>query len=297
MLLMKGNCKMRLINSSAELYIPDGEETKRALERTTILCIAAHQDDIEIMAYSHIAKCFGSSNEWFTGVVITDGGGSPRSGIYKNYSDDEMKKIRITEQKQASDIGKYSAQFQLGYPSSEVKNKNTNNVVDEIINIIEECSPEVILTHNLFDKHDTHVAVALRVIEALRVLKAKNKSEIPEISCKVYAMEVWRGLDWISDASKEAFDTSAHPNIAAALLGVFDSQIAGGKRYDLASMGRRAANATFFASHSVDNSDSVSYGIDITELINNPEIKYEDFVNKHISNFQTEVVDKIRRFS
>ena len=40
------------------IYIPDGEEEKRALARTTHLCIAAHQDDTEFMAFSPIAKCF-----------------------------------------------------------------------------------------------------------------------------------------------------------------------------------------------------------------------------------------------
>jgi len=288
--------KMELINKTAEIYIPDETKFENALERTTVLCIAAHQDDIEIMAYSHIAKCFGKSDEWFTGVVVTDGGGSPRTGIYKNYSDDEMKKIRVAEQKQAADIGRYSAQFLLGYPSSEVKYSCNKSVVDDIKTIIEKCLPEVILTHNLFDKHDTHVSVAIRVIEALRIMTSEfipeNSKQLP----KVYSMEVWRGLDWLTDRDKEAFDTSDHPNIAAALLGVFDSQIAGGKRYDLASVGRRAANATFFASHDVDNSDSVSYGIDITELITDPEMNYEDFVKRHIKNFQDEVVEKIRRF-
>ena len=40
-------------------YIPDGMEEKQALERTTHLCIAAHEDDIEFMAYAPIAECFG----------------------------------------------------------------------------------------------------------------------------------------------------------------------------------------------------------------------------------------------
>ena len=34
------------------IYIPDGTEEEQALERTTHLCIAAHQDDIEFMAYT-----------------------------------------------------------------------------------------------------------------------------------------------------------------------------------------------------------------------------------------------------
>ena len=289
---------MKLINSNAEIYIPDGENTANALKRTTVLCIAAHQDDIEIMAYSHIAKCFGSRVDWFTGVVVTDGGGSPRTGIYENYTDEEMKNVRIKEQKQAADTGRYSAQFLLGYPSVEVKNRSriSNSVTQEISDIIKQCSPEIILTHNLFDKHDTHVAVAIRVIEALREINKSKSPESPNMDCKVYSMEVWRGLDWLNDKSKEVFDTSGHPNIAASLLGVFDSQIAGGKRYDLASIGRRLANATFYASHSVDNSNSVSYGIEITDFIMNTEMSYDDFINSHIDDFRNDVVERVRRF-
>ncbi|MDD3832936.1 MAG: PIG-L family deacetylase, partial [Oscillospiraceae bacterium] len=86
------------------------------------------------------------------------------------------------------------------------------------------------------------------------------------------------------------------PNLAAALLGVFDSQIAGGKRYDSAAIGRRLANATFFASHDTDNCESMSYGLDITELINSNTDGFE-FVNRYINNFKDEVEQRIRRFS
>ena len=41
-------------------------------------------------------------------------------------------------------------------------------------------------------------------------------------------------------------------------------QIAGGKRYDLASMGRRRANATYWGSHGVDETTGLSYGMDMT---------------------------------
>ena len=52
-----------------------------------------------------------------------------------------------------------------------------------------------------------------------------------------------------------------------SLLGVFDSQVCGGKRYDLATMGRRRANATYLASHGVDESTSLIFGMDLTPLM------------------------------
>ena len=93
----------------------------------------------------------------------------------------------------------------------------------ELAAIVEKCAPEVLYIHNFADKHDTHVAVALRAAEAVRSLPADRRPS------KIYALEVWRGLDWLCDEDKTCFDTSEHPNLAAALLGVYDSQIAGGK--------------------------------------------------------------------
>ena len=73
-------------------FISDGTEETQALARTTHLCIAAHEDDIEFMAYAPIAECFGKKDKWFCGVVVTDGAGSPRSGLYA----DHKPTIRLT---------------------------------------------------------------------------------------------------------------------------------------------------------------------------------------------------------
>lgn len=274
----------------AEIFIPDGVDEEAALKRTTDLCIAAHQDDIEIMAYAPIAKCFAKPDKWFTGVVVTDGAGSPRTGEYESYTDEQMKEVRKVEQKTAAMIGRYSAQFLLNFASKEVKDPGNEALVKELAGIIEKCAPEVLYTHNLADKHDTHVCVALRVIAALRSLPPEKRPK------KVYSLEVWRGLDWLRDEDKAVFDTSPHPNLAAALLGVYDSQIAGGKRYDLAAAGRRLANATFFASHDTDDYESASYGLDITELVNDGNLSEADFISRYIDYFKAEVVERIRRF-
>ena len=278
---------MQLQNSTAELYIPDGTPEEAALSRTTDLCIAAHQDDIEIMAFAPAADCYGKRDKWFTGVVVTDGAGSPRNGVYSDYTDEEMKSVRITEQKNAAAVGGYAAQFLLSYSSAEVKKKN-DAMIHEIASVIKACAPKRLYTHNLADKHDTHVAVALRVIAALRSLSPEDRPE------KVYSLEVWRGLDWLCDSDKVCFNTSSHPNLASALLGVYDSQIAGGKRYDLAAVGRRLANATFFESHNTDECDSMSYGLDITDLVYS-NMDEKAFICAYIRRFEEEVTDRIKR--
>jgi len=281
---------MKLLKKSAEIFIPDNSDSTSALKRTTDLCIGAHHDDLEIMAYSQIANCFGKENHHFTGVVVTDGAGSPRSGVYADYTDEEMKKVRIIEQKNAALIGRYSAQFLLSYPSKEVKNPKNQNLIDELKSIILNCSPNTLYTHNLADKHDTHVALVMHVIRALREIPLNKRPN------KIISLEVWRGLDWLSDEDKIVYDTSLYPNLSAALLGVFDSQISGGKRYDLAAQGRRLANATFLASHFVNELESASYGIDITELVNSDKDP-ADFIAEAIEKFKNESLKMVSRFS
>src|SRR5579883_1148038 len=125
--------RMQFHNAAADLYIPDGTAPEAALSRTTHLCISAHQDDIEIMAYHGVAECFGRKDRWFTGVVVTNGAGSPRSGIYADYTDEEMQKVRLIEQRKAAFVGEYAAQLQLGFSSSQVKNPKETAVVDDLV--------------------------------------------------------------------------------------------------------------------------------------------------------------------
>src|SRR5579859_5054262 len=127
---------MQFHHSTADLFVPDGVEPQAALARTTHLCMAAHQDDIEIMAYHGIAECFGRKDKWFTGVVVTNGAGSPRSGIYGDYTDQEMQKVRLIEQRKAAYVGDYACQIQLGFSSAAVKDANSMDVVDDLVAIL-----------------------------------------------------------------------------------------------------------------------------------------------------------------
>jgi LmbE family N-acetylglucosaminyl deacetylase len=274
---------------TAEIYIPDGAALPGALERTTHLAISAHQDDLEIMAAAAILDCFQDPAKWFTGAVVTDGRGSPRNGAYARYTDDEMTAIRRTEQRKAAFVGEYAAQVLLDFPSSAIKNSADLAPVEDLAGLIRACHPQILYTHNLADKHDTHVGVALKVIAAVRSLPADLRPQ------KVYGCEVWRDLDWMVDADKIPFDCSARPNLQAALLGVFDSQITGGKRYDLASMGRRAAHATYFASHDVDATTGLNFGMDLTPLAADPALDIAAYVEAYIRRFSQDVIDRFHR--
>lgn len=257
-------------------------------DTVTDMCIAAHQDDIEIMAFAPISECYDSESRSFCGVVMTDGAGSPRSGEFADYTDEQMKAVRLTEQQSAAQIGRYSCVIQLGYPSADVKDPENDNTVEDIVTLLRRMRPERLYTHNIADKHPTHVACALRVIEAVRRL---DPDERPE---SVTALEVWRGLDWLPDSDKVCLDTSAYPEIALQLLQVHRSQVAGGKRYDNAAIGRRYANATFFESHGVDGAESLSFGLDLMPLIESSKSPSE-YIDIFIDRFREEVHGTLER--
>ena len=78
------------LNKQLSFFVPDQKPIDEAIKRTH-MAIAAHQDDIEIMAYDGILKCFGRMINGFS-VVATNGSGSQR-GLFKNYTDSQMIKI------------------------------------------------------------------------------------------------------------------------------------------------------------------------------------------------------------
>lgn len=282
---------MKFNMEGAEIFVPDAKPATEALLRTTHMGISAHHDDIEIMAYQGISECFGSAGKWFTGVVVTNGSGSPRNGLYADYTDDDMRQIRKLEQKKAAFVGEYGAQVLLDYSSAAVKDPGNPDVVEDLKNLLQAARPEVVYIHNLADKHDTHVATALRVIQALRELPQDQQPDT------VYGCEIWRDLDWMMDEDKVVMDVHSHENIAMSLVGVFDSQICGGKRYDLATEGRRRANATYHASHAVDEGSMLWFAMDLTPLIKDLSLNVNEYVIKYIRRFEDEIDCRLKRLT
>jgi LmbE family N-acetylglucosaminyl deacetylase len=278
---------MNLHNSSTSIFIPDGKPEGEALSRLTHLGIGAHQDDLEFMAFHGILNCFARDDRWFGGVTCTNGAGSSRSGPYAAFSDERMMAIRRQEQNTAATVGGYGAMIQLDYPSSAVKNSTDPRLKQDLIEILTATRPAVVYTHNPADKHDTHVGVTIAAIKAMRELPREWRPG------QIIGCEVWRNLDWLPDSRKVLMDVSGRDNLAAALNGVFDSQIAGGKRYDLAILGRRAANATFFEAHATDAATQLIFGLDLTPLVTDETTDIAGYVCDLIGQFQAEVRQKL----
>jgi LmbE family N-acetylglucosaminyl deacetylase len=278
---------MKFNRNTALLFVPDGLGPGAALARTTHMAIGAHQDDMEIMAVDGILQCFQREERWFTGVVVTDGRGSPRTDLYETYTDDQMWEVRNKEQKKAAVVGEYTALALLDYPSSAVKDGANKQPVEDLARLLAAARPEVVYTHNLADKHPTHVGVAIKVVEAIRTLAEADRPQ------KLYGCEVWRDLDWLLDTDKVILNCSAHENLQTALVGVFDSQISGGKRYDLSTMGRRRAHATYQASHETDVATGLVFAMELTPLVKDPGLDMTAFVLGYVDRFAQDVKDRI----
>jgi hypothetical protein len=276
--------RIQLSQPNADLFMPDGKQFPEAIQRTTHLGIGAHQDDLEFMALHGIVSCHESAKQWFGGITCTDGGGSSRSGPYAGFTDEEMKAVRVEEQKAAALLGKYAYMAQLGHPSAHAKDpKARGSLVDDLHQLIALSGAKVIYTHNPFDKHPTHVGVCLAVIEAIRRLSPNQRPRT------VFGCEVWRGLDWLPEDIKVVHDVSGHEALSASLSAVFKSQILGGKRYDHAVEGRRLANATFYEAHAVDAATRVDYAIDLTVLTHPKGPQPSAFVRSVLHRFSERI--------
>lgn len=269
-------------------FVPDGRPEDEAWRGASMLGIAAHPDDLEFMAWHGIFAAFGQRK--FGGVIVTDGGGSARAGRYGALNDVELAAVRWEEQKKAAVVGGYAAVTTFGMQSAHIKTGVNDVVLKALDDVLDTARPEVVYTHNLLDAHATHVAVAMHVIAALRALPAVARPRA------VYGCEVWRGLDWLSAKDRVTFDVSGHEALAHALMGVHDSQIASGKRFDLATLGRKRANATYAEAHALDRAETVELAMDLTPLIKDPTLDVHDFAMGAVHRFADDASARLKRW-
>ena len=252
---------LKLSRPAAEIFVPGGTPWEAACARVTHLVVAAHADDVELMAWHAILHAQGLA------AVIVSGGGDGNT--------------RLLEQKRAASRGNYAAVIWLDHASADVKRADYPALASDLSAVLGAVRPRLVYTHNLADKHDTHVAVALHTVQALRA----NPSSVE----RVLGCEVWRALDWLQAEDKVALDVSAAEDRLMPLIGEFDSQIAGGKRYDLAAAGRKRANATFLDAHAADRASALEYAMDLTPLLRDPTLDVTRWTLQFVERFARDV--------
>jgi LmbE family N-acetylglucosaminyl deacetylase len=252
---------LKLSRPAAEVFIPDGTSWEAACARVSHLVVAAHADDVEIMAWHALLRAGG-----LAAVIVTDGRGS---------------NTRLLEQKRAASLGNYAAVIWLDHASAEVRQAACPALAFDLNAVLSAVRARLVYTHNPADRHDTHVAVALHTVRALRA----NPSSVE----RVLGCEVWRALDWLQAEDKVTLDVSAGEDRLMPLIGAFDSQIAGGKRYDLAAAGRKRANATFLDSHAADRATAMEYAMDLTPLVKDPTLDITRWTMGFVERFTRDV--------
>ena len=278
---------MILSRPGSAVFVPDGAPAAEGLSRTTHLGVGAHADDLEIMAIHGILACYEQAERWFAGVVATDGVGSPQRSA--PLAAEKLRAVRRLEQERAAVLGRYGAVAFLDHSSASVKDPKEQSLVSDLVAVLRATRPSVVYTHALCDTHETHVAVALRLLDACRALAPEERPE------RILGCEVWRGLEWLSAADKVELAVDERPELQAQLLEVFVSQVAE-KRYDRAALGRRAANAAFAESHRSDRHEAVVWAMDLTPLVSEVAQPAE-LMQTFVRRLEADVVGRIHRLS
>jgi hypothetical protein len=269
------------LEQRADIFVPGGGDWRGALGSVTHLAIGAHPDDCEFMAFPGIEECRQGGGK-FGAVVLTDGAGSVGGGH-------DLRAARRLEQRAAAELGGYAVAVQLDLSSEHLKNPEDQNASALLAEIFAQACPRIVYTHNPCDRHDTHVAACLRVIEALRAVPPDHQPQ------KVYGCEVWRDLDWLCGSDRLRLDCGTDEKFASSLNAVFRSQIEGGKRYDLAVIGRRRAQATFDDPHAADSAAMVTLAMDLTPLVADPHLSISDFALMAVDRFREDVRARLGR--
>ncbi len=283
---------MNLHHPNAFIYIPSGELISTALARTTHLSIGAHPDDLEFMSLHGIAACYDKSDAFFTGIVVTDGAGSVKSGPCAGMSAIELIEIRQQEQKKAADIGKYNALLMLQYESAELKSSSPASQrpwIQDIQSLLSLCQPQTIYSHNPFDKHPTHLAVIMPLLQFLQSLPPAQKPT------HFYGCEVWRGLDWVLEEDRTSLSLHGTDSLSEKLNHLFVSQIDAGKNYAEAIRGRRIANATFTNPHSTDPAPQLELALDLTALLHQNSDQILPYLKTILHRFESELLNNIQK--
>lgn len=284
---------MHLRSEAATILIPDASTLDEACARITHLGVGAHPDDVELIAFQGVLAGRKDDARAFGAVVCADGAGSPRSGQYASFSDDQMRALRSREQSEAARLGRYGLLVQLGLPSARIRPPGggapDSTLVQDLTRIVESTRPATVYTHSLADRHDTHVAVAWATIKALRALPAALRP------VRVYGCEVWGSLDWLVGDDRLRLPVGGHDELCRTLIAAHGSQVNGGKRYDEAAIGRLASNATFDDAYTADRSDRVALAMDLSDLVQDDDADPAEFVAERLERFRQSVLERVRR--
>ena len=252
-----------------QIYLPKA----RKEGKVKYLCFCAYPCDCEVMSIEGIQRGYRAKKYTFACVsssnLALDG------------------KTNISEmQKKASEIGRYNSLYLLKYKLDDIKNPEDKGLVKEYAAIIKELKPRIIYTYSLFDKDPVRVAVAVKVINALRTMK---RSQHPKV---IYGCEVNRNFDWIKDEKIVYFDNSKNVRLQKQLVGVYKS-----KNYNFnlveSTIGKRLSNAGYFKDK--NELKLSTRAINMTTLLRRKDLPIKRFAMSFVDDLYTDINDSMDR--
>lgn len=242
------------------------------------LCIAAHQDDIEMIALHGISQCFRNgyrmANKNFHGATLV-----------KPEKDYER---RINEQEVAAVVGRYETIKNFEFDDLlEVRSRH-DVVIVAVSRLVLKTRPRFIYTHSPFDIHGAHVGAMFCVVEAIK-RAMRNSDWRPE---KVYGVELWGSLDWLPEKFKETLILENCKRLSEDLLSSFESQNTD-RDYTGGFFARTKSNGVFSFLKNGERSTPRTFAIDLMPLCKGMRI--EDFIHVVVEESKNNIIGRITR--
>ena len=246
--------------------------------------------------------------EWTEeGVRMIDQTRLPGEEIYRTYTDYRgvAEAIRSMVIRGAPAIGVAAAMgIAVGIKNSRAKNPSELRAEFEVIaETLAKTRPTAVnlfwainrmraVFNNSLSCHHTNA----QVLDMVRVGLEEEAKRILAEDIAINEAMGRHGADLMPDAGT----VLTHCNAGAlatggygTALGVIRAAIGAGN--DLATMGRRRANATYLASHGVDESTSLIFGIDLTPLLEDERLDVGEYVDGFIHRFAKEDLEQDRK--
>ena len=215
-----------------------------------------------------------------------------RAAVIAAHTDAEMVEVRRDEQRRAAELGGFGAVVQLGHPSGDVKSADgVTSLADELASIL-EVSPSAEPLHAQSGRQARHPSSGDGGDRARGTPTADD-------ACDRRGSSASRGgatsTGWATARSCGSTPrrTSA---LAQQFAAVYESQIDGAKRYDVAIQGRRRANATMHGIRSTDDAEEVIVAIDLTPLLRNDDLDPVEYTLAAIDRLRADVETSLRRW-
>ena len=243
---------------------------EEALSDTTHMAIVAHADDDGVLAGQAISETYLNPDKHLTVIVVSASPGTGRPPGYEGFDDAAMVAIRRREQIDASDVGCYAATAQLGFSKNEIMGLENgdftaaHNIQVTLRDILRH-TPRLdsLYLHSIFDEHDTHQALTMLTLDALRELE---KAERPQ-NC--YGVEVSSSLSWLPPEHKKRLFISQMRTVKA-ILGRYKTELAK-RKYDEGVEGRSIANAVFQRDMGTSPAEPYLCALDYGSILNAPQ--------------------------